>query len=429
MYYSETRKFLELLDTQEAKAFVITGTKGKTSLGLILNHCIRPFFKHIIKIDTTGVYWNNDQISDREESITHFGYPPTVMPGRYLYGLLKNAQIKLDEVAFILEASLTSGVYGTGLLHHNVGILTNVLSDHIDGNRIKSRRDLLALKSFVFRELKPGGTYITSLDGDLTKLSLKHQSLSKSRVKKIGITTNLSVKEAKQARQALDLHEVLLQDQDRLISARQNKCLLQLSALEQDRILSQNCLFAMAAASSCPKLEIDEVSQQLKSFAFPEEYGRDLHYVKDDKDLFIDFAHEIDSLKIRVNKVYQETNVKPHIIIRISPDHSDIAIKKFAQSLLVLPVTSITVYDKIDGFNKLIYRDRQGGVRKVGETADIIESILLEAQPDFKVKKIYQELEALNFNLRQNNFPLVHVYNRLEDVQDMIADQFKLIKS
>lgn len=141
MYYPDNRRFLEEFDSQEAKLFVVTGTKGKTSLGLLLESIIRPFFQNLVKIDTTGVYFNNEQVYDRKGSTAHFGYPPTVMPARYLYSLFKNRLADLEKTAFILEASLSCGIYGTGLANHDIGILTNILSDHIDGSLIKSRKD------------------------------------------------------------------------------------------------------------------------------------------------------------------------------------------------------------------------------------------------------------------------------------------------
>lgn len=283
------------------------------------------------------------------------------------------------------------------------------------------------MKSFVYKGVKPGGTYITSLDNDLAQNTLRHPSLSAKKIKKIGSTTQLSLNQAEQLQKTLDLFDVFHQDNNEIFSLRQQVVLAKLPGLEQDKALAINSLFALAGASCLPQLDFDAIVRQLNNFEFPEKYGRHLHYVKDNQDLFIDFAHEKDSLRLLTHKVYQQTGTKPYLIARISPDNSDYAIQEFAQALLSLPIKGATIYNKVDGVSKMIFRNRRGEIRQVGETVGQITAFLQKFSLEFEVWRIIPELEALEFNFKKNNFPLIHVYNNLPAVQSFISDEFELV--
>lgn len=420
MFYSDTRKFLEQFNISGAKTFVFTGTKGKTTLGLLLSAVLRPFFNDLIRIDSTGVYWNDEKLFSKDESVNHFGYPPSVYPGRYLYGLFKNKMIDLSKMVVILEASLTSGVYGTGIFQHDVGILTNIYSDHIDYERICNRDDLFSLKSFVFKEIKKGGKYVVNLDNDLSYKSIFHPSLNGKNIQIVGISTQLSIAESLKILEQTKINSILLNIENKILKLPDNIILFENDRLIDDTVASYNTMMCIAAVLGDSKINLRTISEILRNFNFPEDYGRNLQFNKASNHLYIDFAHEEESQRQLVKKVNKQCNEKPFLITRISPDHSFSYIDKYANCLSQFPLRGVIIYDKVDGKEKQIFRNRNNEERRVGETANYMFKILKRKNPNYLITKIVSEIEALEYALNKSMFPLIHIYNNLPEVLDFI---------
>ena len=429
MFYPNTRKYLELFDPQGAKTFIITGTKGKTTLSLLLGAVLQTQFSQLIKVDSTGVYHNNQQLYRSRQSIEQFGYQPTVMPGRYLHGLYKNQEINAGQTCFLLESSLTSGVFSTGVRHHHVGILTNVLSDHIDGQRIQSQQDLKTLKAFVYQEIKPGGVYVTNLDNQPAASTLRQPQLDEKQISKIGVSRQQPA-ELEQLQSQWGLFDVFYQTDTKIQSLNQSDIIFQDMRLEQDPDFTEAALFTLAAVSASTDIELEKAAAAIKQFEFPKEYGRKLHFIRQNQHLFVDYAHEQYSLERLVKRVRGETGAKPYVITRLSPTRSVEAVKRFAKQISSLPIEQLTIYDLIDGQSKQVYRKRSGYKRRAGETAELIKSQLDALSPEYKVKTAASEEQALKQSLRVNHFPLIHIYHHLEQVQQQLEREgFELASS
>ncbi len=161
------------------KYIVVTGTKGKTTITNIIDYLLRNFHINTIRVDSNGSYINNIQDTTYEQSIKVYGKAPNVRPGRYIYGALKNGNLDKKNTVAILEAGIACMVWGTGVPKsgHDIGIFTNVYSDHIDYKKIISKEDILKRKSFSLLETKKGGYFIFNADDNLVRnLALRNKS-------------------------------------------------------------------------------------------------------------------------------------------------------------------------------------------------------------------------------------------------------------
>lgn len=75
--------------------FIVTGTKGKTSVVTLINHFLGPNYHKLLS--SKGVFLNSRKIASYEDSLINFsGRSPNVRPGRYVvYSLFRKTRISL----------------------------------------------------------------------------------------------------------------------------------------------------------------------------------------------------------------------------------------------------------------------------------------------------------------------------------------------
>jgi UDP-N-acetylmuramyl pentapeptide synthase len=61
--------------------FIVTGTKGKTSVVTLINHFLGPNY-HKLLVSSEGVFLNSRKIASYQDSLINFGRSPNVRPGR-----------------------------------------------------------------------------------------------------------------------------------------------------------------------------------------------------------------------------------------------------------------------------------------------------------------------------------------------------------
>ena len=425
MVYPTTRYYLKLFERKNLTSFVITGTKGKTLVSLLLSHLLSDSFSRNILIDTTGVYDDGVMVSTGKESKKNFSFTPSVMPGRYLYNLFQN-ESKKSRVAAVLESSLSCGVYGTGLKQHDVGILTNIYEDHIDNKLIRDREDLYELKAFVFREIKIGGKFITSLDDQLTLKSLSEPVLKQKKIMKIGTTLKkLSLNEHQKIKRKYDLYDIYYLDNNL------NICSLSEGLIYNQRefpyffgnettgFTSSNLMDVLAALGTL--VEKKEIQKKLEYFRYPASYGRQLFFKKENRILVVDYAHEPESLRQLISGVNFKFNDTSHLITRISPNRSDFEIKKFAKLLGKLPISGISIFDKVDGISSKAIVTASGHSREAGESAMMLyNNISFDTSIKINKKVILQEEKALEDAIKSDHKLIVHIVNNVDTILSLI---------
>lgn len=115
-------------------SFVVTGTKGKTSVVSLINHLLGRNYQKLL-VSSEGVFLNSRKIATYQDSLVNFGFSPNVRPGRYVIcNLFRKTTSDLNDQRkiAILEASLGCAKRGTGVEDytkdglHDVGVFTNV---------------------------------------------------------------------------------------------------------------------------------------------------------------------------------------------------------------------------------------------------------------------------------------------------------------
>ncbi len=141
----------------------VTGTKGKSSVVQLIGSVFDMLEPIVLRVDTTGAYMKAERIADVAESIRLFGYGTAVAPGKYM--LLVQQDTNWSGRA-ILECSIGCSSHGLGYKKHDIGVFTNIYSDHI-GKNFKTREDLAKAKSFIAKKVKDGGSLVYNADEPL----------------------------------------------------------------------------------------------------------------------------------------------------------------------------------------------------------------------------------------------------------------------
>lgn len=151
------------------KKIAVTGTKGKTSVVLLLSHVLKELGKDpILTVTTLGHALNGVQRSTGEDSLRVWGLSPTVAPGRYLYEFLSLTKETHSSAVAVLETSLgCSSIRGLGYKVHDVGMFLNVYKDHIGSSpRLRTQDDIYEAKKFVAQQIGRGGWFVGNLDDE-----------------------------------------------------------------------------------------------------------------------------------------------------------------------------------------------------------------------------------------------------------------------
>lgn len=408
------------------RSILITGTKGKTSVSLMLNYLFDFARQNTLYVSTSGVYKNNEKISTYDDSIKQFCFSPTVMPGRYIYSILKNGTKPTDFTA-ILESSLSCGIFGTGIHEHKVGALLNIYSDHVGNGLLHSRRDLYKMKSFIFNNLAKSGFYVANLDNDLSKFSLGEKILSKKKIHKIAFSNkNITHEQAKLIAKKFALSDLFYSFEEQIYSL--NKGLFYtfekfayLKIFQNHQALKENLLAFLAIASIFFEKEI--VGQALESFRFPFEFGRMMVFEKRETNqlIVIDYAHEPESLKLMLDNLQNVHHKKPYLITRAALHRTDQSISKLSDFICKLDIAGLTIYDLMSGSNnkKMIFDSFE---RKEGETAKLIATQFQKEKPKFAHRIVFKETDALREAIDAGHELILHIRGNMSSLATFIED-------
>lgn len=379
------------------KKIIITGTKGKTTVAHITDYIFQQFGYSTLRVDSKGSYINGKQDTTYEDSIKVRGKSPNIKPGRYIYGASKDGKFDNTKSAAILEASFACKTLGTGVKEHDVGILTNIYSDHINHKTIFTREDLLQKKSFALYKLKANGHFIFNLDDNLIR---KFVLDNKSR-NAVFVPISRNTGKIVEFKKTIRFENFATIENGKFIFSLKNEEF----QIEIDEIpytyegkyipMLENYMFSLMAFFSISNQEFNrkKVSKILKNYSIPRTYGRYIDTKIKNRRIIIDYAHEIESLRELVN-IFKENKKSITLITRIAPDRKDKFIKEFAQDLCDLDINKLIVYDKVDGIERKQYIGRSIQ-RDIGETAEIIINELEKQKPNFKYQSILNEQNAL----------------------------------
>lgn len=398
---------------KDLNSILITGTKGKTSVSLMLNHLFDCAKKTTLHVNTSGVYQNNKQIFNYQNSVDQLGVSPTVMPGRYVYYFLQKG-FQLKDFAAIFESSLSCGVYGTGMYEHRVGALLNIYSDHIGNGLMHHRQDLYQMKSFIFNNLVKNGYYIANLDNDLSRRSLDEQVLLDKEIHKIAFTSVLMThKRAKNLATKLQLADLLYTLEDGVYSLRQGLVynlseFPYLQVFQNNQALKANLLAFWAISLIFFKKEL--ISEALKSFRFPFEFGRMMLFENKAKNqkVVVDYAHEPVSLQLMLKNLNDVYGEKPYLITRVATHRTNASIAKLSSAIAKLNLEGLTIYDLMSTRNCELMNFSEFE-RCKGDVAQLMNDQLQKKEKSFAHKVVFKEVDALQEALDSGKKLILHI--------------------
>ena len=414
--------------------FVVTGTKGKTSVVTLINHFLGPNY-HKLLVSSEGVFLNSRKIASYQDSLINFsGRSPNVRPGRYVvHNLFRKTRISLvdqPKIA-ILESSLGCGKRGTGVEEytedgfHDIGIFTNVYSDHLNYTTLCSQQDIYQAKSFVFTKLKPMGKYIASLDNSFTYQSLREPVLLNKQAIKVGISQlkNQPDKLAQLA-ETLNLSDIFYLNEDNWVCSLTLGNLFKLTKFayffgQKPSGIVESLLFAVAACTDY--VGLPDLTSRVRTFRFRLASGRLLGFQKDNQILILDYAHEIQSLNFLLNDFsYKFPNVRPWLITRVAPDRRDQYIQEYGQNIAKLnQIQKLIVYDKLT--SKGTSCQYAWGERHPNETGQLLFDSIKQLNPNFLVEfSQNSEVDTLQAALASGYPLIIHIYSDIQQVLKFI---------
>jgi len=410
---------------KDLNSILITGTKGKTSVSLMLNHLFDFVQKTTLYVSTSGVYQNKKQIFNYQDSVSQLGVSPTVMPGRYVYYFLQNG-FKLKDFIAIFEASLSCGVYGTGMYEHQVGALLNIYSDHIGNGLMHNRQDLYQMKSFIFNNLAKNGYYVANLDNDLSRRSLSEQVLSDKKIHKIVFTNSpMTHKRAKNLTIKLSLTDLFYTQENQVYSVRKgfiyNLTDFQyLQIFQNNQALKANLLAVIAIASIFFKKGI--ISEALKSFYFPSEFGRMMLFENKTgtQRVIVDYAHEPVSLQLMIKNLHTVYGEQPHLITRAATHRTNASIIKLSNAIAKFDLAGLTIYDLMSTreCEQMNFSEFE---RLKGEVAQLMYDSLQKKSVSFSYKITFKEIDALKEALESGKRLILHIRGDMESLETFIV--------
>ncbi len=317
----------------------ITGTKGKTTIVRLIRSILEGTGHRTLSVDTDRARSSSTRREvTSKESLALWGLGSTVCPGRFIY-------LAPNESVGIFECSVGCQRQGLGYKSHDIGVFTNVYSDHISKNGdIRNRQDLAAAKSFIFNKIKPGGTAIVNIDD---KLVYKQAQTIKESIRKVGFSLKTKcLPDGYSELYTIEGGYVVL------IERSTKKRLLLVESIGWTFSGKYKpSLFNLLAVIACLKTYFgkidDKLVQEIESSRVDTEGGRlNVFRLDNGVTLIADFAHEKESLK-EIGRLSGSLGARNIGVLRLA-SRPGARVKEVAASV-AKEFASIFVYNKVDG--------------------------------------------------------------------------------
>lgn len=384
----------------------ITGTKGKTTVTLILDQVLRNLGRPVLRVDTTGVYMNGKLKFDKDQSVKYHGLVPTKSPGRFFHYGYETFDENFDAV---LECTLgCSSIAGLGYYRHDIGVFTNVFSDHIGSSRrIRNREDIAQAKKFIFEEVRNEGYAICNTDDSLVAKMANEALAGRTSVKAIGF--GLTPKPKHKLEQPVEAY-VTVENGDIVIKRDEGKDVLfpvkdlvwtfegGFTPSIYNALAIAATLYAYVKGATIP----EPMLQAFRSSYLEPEFGRLVRLRSAEGiEILADYAHEKESLQ-KVAELARSLVGSPNAnvigVVRMAWDRTDELIKETGRAIADF-YDAFIVYDKIDGFwrNPVPYFTTTSDGKRVGQKVGRVSSLLSDALAtrNSRVETVLREDEAI----------------------------------
>lgn len=372
------------------KVISITGTKGKTSVALLLSHTLFLSRKKVFCISSEGVFSNGKLVHNNDYFLKKYG---TSANASALKELSHKDILKYDFL--ILENSFSNHKnISKSFLKNSVdiSILTNVYWDHIDGDKIKDQRALLAKKIQLLLATKIGGTvfiYTGDSPDNIASEAIEKIKRVRPDINIIAYNEKLPTKKNSSSTSNLCLNEGWI-TLNKMPFLDFNKI-----SIDFKDIFTPTKINVLVLAGMLKALGLNpEILYRIKNSSqiIP---GRLNWFSHNGYHVILDYAHEIKSLSFSEKFIRQNFEQKSIVaIIRFSYYRKDAYIRNLTTQVSGL-FDKFIVYDKaISRTNMSVLFSKKYG-RKAGDVGELMYSILNNLGKP--VKKIDDELKAIRF--------------------------------
>lgn len=400
------------------KTIVITGTKGKTSVALFLNRALTLLKNKTYCISSDGVFRNSRKIKSNEYFLEKYKTSANAVA---LKEVVKKEIKKVDFL--IVESSYANlGQIENSFLKNNVdfSILTNVYWDHVDGEKIKNRKALFEKKYKIINNTKQGGV-VFIFAGD-KKSSLSYRAIDMLRKTRKDLTV---VAYGKNFIKEQGVHKdgIFLKNKKIYLGKKEALDLNKLKHVFKDELFVTNLMVFVALLT---KLKM----KREKLYALKKDdliiSGRFNVFIKDDKKVILDLAHEVKSITASAKKLrgmFKKNKIKA--IIRFSYYRNDAYITVLVNKIVKL-FDSYIVYDKAISrplFAETFIRKYN---REKGSLGKLVYALLRKQKK--KAIRIDDEMKAIKHGIRtmKNNEILYIIGDQIDKDVALIKKELKI---
>lgn len=379
----------------------ITGTNGKTTTTRLLAHMAKKAGFNVGYTTSDGVYINDEMIFEGDCT----GPKSTEMV------------INDPSVDFAVLECARGGIVKSGLAFSecDIGIVTNVTSDHLGLHDIHNLEEMALVKSVVPETVHKKGYAILNADDDLTykmapyvKGSVVLFSMDKGNPRLIkhcghgGFAAyldngNIYIRRGSSKRKILHVNEIPLTFSGRAT------------------FMIENILPAVIAGY-LSYFHIEDIRESLKTFipSTKQTPGRMNLFQFKNFELLVDYAHNPAGLKA-IGKFLKNVEAYPKVgVIAGVGDRRD-------EDIMEVGYTSAAIFDEI-----IIRNDKTLRGRKAEELNELLLRGIKKRRPEMKPKMIQTEEEAIQYilkNAKEGSF-IVFCTEKVQQTLDLV-EKFK----
>lgn len=374
----------------------VTGTNGKTTVVRLISHVLSAAGKSVGMTSTCGTYVNDRCICRGDNS-----------GPRSARALLSNKSID----AAVLETA-RGGIVREGLGYDlaDVGVITNITSDHLGLDGVNTPEDLAFVKSLVVEAVKESGAAVLNAENELTPFVLE-------RVKHRVI---FFCKDKNTAERFLKPGQTVVFVQDGILAAEENGRLQTIVSVSEIPITMQgkiecnieNCL-AAAAALYALKIPPETIAEGFKTFE--NNTGRFEIFERNGVRVMMDYGHNPAGYQQVLKTCRALASGRLIGIIGMPGDRPDDAMQEVGKQCA-------EVFSRI-----IIKEDEDLRGRVPGEVADVFHRAIEETGfPSADLTIIENELNALKSAIAEaetGDFIVVFYekYTRIKDYLESIG--------
>ena len=379
----------------------VTGTNGKTTTVRLIAHILQQIHRSVGTCTTEGVFVNGDLVFDADAS-----------GPRSAEMVLADPQV---EVAVLETARGGLVRHGLGYDGADVGVITNITRDHLGSDGIDTMDDLVAIKSIVAEEIRPGGNLVLNADDPNTAALASRPGVRDRNpvIRLFALSPTNKVVAGHLQRGGIGY----VVEGGWLVEAAGSKRVRLAPVRDIPLTLGGQATFnvanALAAAAACRALGVgvEDLRRALTLFQPAEHNPGRVHVLHvGGIPVLVDYAHNPAAMAAIGDLIRRQWSTDPVAVITLPGDRRDDLIEETARAVAQMS-------DRV-----VVYEDEDKRGRAPGEMTDLIASALIDARPSLQCIAATGVKHALTtaLALAAPSGPILVVYEKLAPVIEML---------